>query len=132
MKKGFTLMELTIVLAILAIIAAIVVPTLLAATDRARLRADLSSAAAISNAMTLYTLERGGTLPPDLPAVLERLAYTDYLDAGLAPQTNNASWYIAGDNVRLNIAAVASERVRNRAFNGLNLDEQALITGGGA
>jgi type II secretory pathway pseudopilin PulG len=125
-------MELTIVLAILAIIAAILVPVFLAATDRARLRADVQSARVIASAITQYNLERGSPpsgYPANMANILTRLTQVDMLQAGAAlPQTAGAQWIVYGGTVRLDLrpplAVAAATRSRAAA---LSDEERALI-----
>ena len=52
--KGFTLMELIIVIAILGILAAIALPKFSGFTEKAKEAADKATAATISNAVKLY------------------------------------------------------------------------------
>ncbi len=75
-KKGFTLIELVVVIAILAILAAIAVPQLLGFQDRAREQADKQTAVQIRNALSL--LHANGELTV---AVLGTVTYTAGTDA---------------------------------------------------
>ena len=93
-NKGFTLLELLIALAILAIIAAILIPNFFATTDRARLRSDIQSARVIQNAIELYRAERG-TIPSgdNMAGMLESLTTSGFLRARDADiQTEGATW----------------------------------------
>ena len=124
-------MELTIVLAILAIIAVILIPTFLNTTDRARLRSDIQSARAIQNAMDLYRAERN---PPsswgaDIEAALDGL-----YDAGFftvenpEPQTEGAVWGLNSQGqVSVDISG-SPESIRNVA---LPAAEQPFVVGAG-
>lgn len=60
-KKGFTLIELIIVIAILGIIAAIAIPRFGNAQEGARIRADIASGKVIADAAS-WVLAEGGTL----------------------------------------------------------------------
>jgi len=109
-------MELTIVLAILAIIAVILIPTFLNTTDRARLRSDIQSARAIQNAMDLYRAERNpaSTWGTNITSALE-----DLYDAGFfsienpVPQTEGAAWGVTSQGqVYVNISG-SPESIRN-------------------
>ena len=129
-KSGFTLIELTVVLAILAILAAILIPTFLLTTDRARLRGDIQTARIIQNAIELYTVERGS--PPagataTMDARLQRLIAEGYLpNRNIRPQTQNANWVLDQTNrVRVNISG-ASDGAR-RAFENLTLEEREYV-----
>ena len=62
-KRGFSLIELTIVIAILGVIAAIAVPRYTAATQGAKLAALKASLDAIRTAIDLYAAEHNGRLP---------------------------------------------------------------------
>jgi len=131
-SRGFTLMELTIVLAVLAIIAAILIPTFLTTTDRARLRSDIQSAHVINNAMELYRAERGRAVAggADMAAVLTALHTAGYLRA-MTPggtQTDGAVWAVYGERVVVNIGGVTSDSV-HRAANNLPEEERRYISG---
>lgn len=131
-NSGITLMELTIVLAILAIIAAIVVPLFLLTTDRARLRGDIQSARVIQNAMDLYRIERGRSVEggTDIPLVVQNLERAGYINPrNVAIQTEGAVWVVAPQfGVRVNIAASPEEV--HRAYAGLPPEERQYVQGG--
>ena len=130
-KSGFTLIELTVVLAILAIIAAILVPTFLITTDRARLRGDIQTARIIQNAIELYAVERG-SLPGDANATLNARIEILY-NAGYLPretistQTRGASWVWDQTNgVRVDISGNVSAGTE-RALQNLTDEERELV-----
>jgi len=131
-KKGFTLIELTIVLAILAIIAAILIPTFLTTTDRARLRGDIQSARVIQNAMELYRVERGQAVGGTTMAErLTNLANAGYIEARNArTQTQGAEWVFYESRVLLDIS-VSPDGV-HRAYGNLSADERLFISRGRA
>jgi len=92
-NKGFTLLELLIALAILAIIAAILIPNFFATTDRARLRSDIQSARVIQNAIELYRAERGADPAGDMDAMLAHLTTAGFLRVrDTDTQTEGARW----------------------------------------
>jgi len=63
-KNGFTLIELLVVVAIIAILAAMLLPALAKAKERARAAVCMSNLKQISNAFHMYTLDYNGYLPP--------------------------------------------------------------------
>jgi len=128
-NKGFTLMELTIVLAILAIIAAILIPSFLTTSDRARLRGDIHSARVIQNAYELYRLERGVSPGDSIDSIIERLQMTDYLPGGdMETQTNGGMWvYSRVNGVQVDISECL-DGVK-RAYESLPDSEKAFVTG---
>ena len=129
-KKGFTLIELTVVLAILAIIAAILIPTFLLTTDRARLRGDIQTARIIQNAIELYNVERGG-MPAGgtIDERVQTLIAAEYLpNRNVRPQTRGANWVIDQTNrVRVDIRGGVSEGTR-RAFENLTEEERQYVS----
>ena len=128
--KGFTLMELTIVLAILAIIAVILIPAFLNTTDRARLRSDIQSARVIQNAMDLYRAERGqaveGVREENMVLVLENLTQAGFIAARDTDiQTEGARWIIDDGQVMVYIRY--SPDGVHRAYTSLSDAEQRLV-----
>lgn len=128
-NKGFTLMELTIVLALLAIIAAVLIPLFLTTTDRARLRSDIQSARVVQNAMDLYRVERGRRVAGgnDGALIVQNLQNAGYLDTRNAvPQTEGAIWRFCDDEgFRVDISDSPSG-VQSAADN-LTEAEQSMI-----
>ena len=130
-KSGFTLIELTVVLAILAIIAAILIPTFLITTDRARLRGDIQTARIIQNAIELYAVERG-SLPAgaNINAMIQTLITAGYLpNRDIDTQTRNASWVWDQTNgVRVNISGTGVPEGAQRAYLNLTPEERSLVS----
>lgn len=62
-RKGFTLVELVIVVAIIGILVAIAVPRFAGLTDNARIRTFQSNGRAIISAITIYAADHNGRFP---------------------------------------------------------------------
>ena len=113
--KGITLIELIIVLAVLAILAAVLIPNFFNVTDRARLRSDIQSARVIHSAMELYRIERGTQLSGSMTEILNTLRTAGLISNRAANiQTANAEWR-AGDNLVYVYVGRASDNVRSIA-----------------
>lgn len=100
-ERGLTLMELIIVLAVIAIISAIIAPNFIAATNRAKLKSDVQSAAVLQSAIELYNAEHAtgfGNSTAHISAVdgvisIDFLVGDGYLsEASKEPQTENLRW----------------------------------------
>ncbi|MFH1411101.1 MAG: prepilin-type N-terminal cleavage/methylation domain-containing protein [Candidatus Omnitrophota bacterium] len=74
-KKGFTLVEIMIVVAIIGLLAAIAIPNFVKARESAQKNACISNLKQIEGAMVLYNLDTGAN-----PATLAALS-PDYLKA---------------------------------------------------
>ena len=74
-KKGFTLIELIVVIAILGILAALAIPRFTGTLKSSKEKTDLATIRVIESAVQLYTAETGGT-----PTTIDDLD-PEYLDA---------------------------------------------------
>ena len=89
-RKGFTLVEIMIVVAIIALLAAIAIPNLLRARHNANESAAIAGLRTISTASESY---RAAQTPPAYPAALSNLsaALPPYIDSALSGATVSAS-----------------------------------------
>lgn len=92
-RKGFMLLELIIVVAIIGILAAVAIPNLVGMTDEAKVAKIQSDLSTIGTAMEVYHVKKGGTYPNDL-SVLE--GDNSYLKKVPEPPTG-ASKYTIGN-----------------------------------
>ncbi len=92
-RKGFMLLELIIVVAIIGILAAVAIPNLVGMTDEAKVSKIQSDLSTIGTAMEVYHVKKGGTYPDNL-SVLE--GDNSYLKKVPEPPTG-ASKYTIGN-----------------------------------
>jgi type II secretion system protein G len=71
-KKGFTILELLVVVAIIAILAVIAVPQFLGAIDKSRVSGEIADCASVSKALVMYNFDMS-----DYPAAAEGLVTND-------------------------------------------------------
>lgn len=69
LRRGFTIVELLIVIVVIAILAAISIVAYNGIQDRARTTAAMSAAKQVSDAVALYAVEHGDSYPANLAAV---------------------------------------------------------------
>ena len=68
-RKGFTLVEIMIVVAIIALLAAIAIPNLLSAKRTANTAAAKANIRALSTAAEVYATGHNGSYPADIPTL---------------------------------------------------------------
>ncbi len=91
-KKGFTLVELLVVIAIIALLVAILLPTLTRAKDLARQTACASNLSGLGKAMGLYAVNNDGVLPRTVAVAVIRLGdwHTPYFKSNIAASAQDA------------------------------------------
>jgi prepilin-type N-terminal cleavage/methylation domain-containing protein len=78
--SGFTLVEMMIVVAIIALLAAIAVPAFLRARQRSQNTKFINALRVASDALTLYAMENGGRYPADVNRGVVPEGMASYLD----------------------------------------------------
>lgn len=91
-KKGFTIVELVIVVAVIAILAAVMIPTFSGIIAKANLSADQQAVRQMNTALAMYAAENGA--PKDVIEVKKALdAHFVNVDGGLVPVTQGYAFY---------------------------------------
>ena len=129
-KKGFTLIELVIVISIIVILTSIVVPNFISTTEHSKLKTDIQTAVIVHNAIELYRMQNGD-LPSEvnnissLATLLRENNYINNME--LVPQLIGAEWeYDAtSGKILLNIAE-CSESIK-RLAESLTAQERQYI-----
>ena len=93
-RKGFMLLELIIVVAIIGILAAVAIPNLISMTDEAKVAKIQSDLSTIGTAMEVYHVKKGGTYPANLSTLA---GDNGYLKKVPDPPTGAGTYTIVGD-----------------------------------
>ena len=93
-RKGFMLLELIIVVAIIGILAAVAIPNLVGMTDEAKVAKIQSDLSTIGTAMEVYHVKKGGTYPANLSTLA---GDNGYLKKVPDPPTGASTYTIVGD-----------------------------------
>lgn len=78
-KGGFTLVELMVVVAVIAILAAIAMPQFLSAADRARNAKETADIQIIKNATKLYMIDKNVDTPPTVENLYKEGYLTEHV-----------------------------------------------------
>ena len=129
-NSGFTLIELIIVLAIVAIIGAILIPNFINTTDRARLRSDIQTTRVLQNALDLHNIEQPAPITGGgIDTIISTLDDRGYIDTRrVRVQTNGAVFVLdIHGEVKLNISNASSNSVRTTLYNQLSDQERHYV-----
>ena len=129
-KKGFTLIEMIIVITILGILAVLVVPRLMAYSEKARIAADQTMARSIANACALYITENG-QVDDTGDDLLELVAGYGLLDDDIVSQTAIEGKFQSNKYkgaVVTNNSTTGQITVRLQLVKGTNNDDDFIVT----
>jgi len=123
-RAGFTLIELMIVIAIIAILAAILVPNFLKARAQGQLTACKSNCKNIATALEMYASDNGGRYP-STGALATKLTAGNYLKlipSCPAAGTNLYSGVYMSTQTPDSFSFYCSGNNHGKAYTGFNLD----------
>ena len=120
-KKGFTLVEILIVVVILGILAAIVIPQFTEASTEARVSSLCSDLQTLRSQIELYKVQHND-IPPTLAAFEPQMIWT-----------SDAAGNTSGDKVRQGVFILGPylERVSENPFNHLTTLDASGVAGDG-
>jgi len=96
-RKGFTLIELMIVIAIIGILAAIAIPNFRKAREQARQKACFANMRVIQGAVEMYNMDSNAMIASVNSGIIGTLVSKGYLKAAPVPPEANCSYTASGD-----------------------------------
>ncbi len=132
-KKGFTLMEVLVVVAVLGILASIALPRVVAFMGQARLAADQATVSTLNGATSLYRIQSPEADPfedesKSSEALQATLVEGEYLASVLVPKTEDATFAWLLDEEKWYLLFDDSFYVISLA-DGLDMDAAGYFTG---
>ena len=88
MKKGFTLVEVILVLAIIAIIATIAIPQVNKYLDKANKSKILGAISDLNNSSLSWSIENNGSIPDDIQKIFQEHGDIEKLNINLKTDTS--------------------------------------------
>lgn len=138
-EKGFTMVELIVVIAILGILGALFVPTYGNMTTKARLTTDIFTVKTLSRTAATYKAEQGGLDPVKAGESIEKLCEVlkeqGYIEQAAKFQTENVALKVVANtdgtlDYKLDVKeAIAKNTSIQKALDQMNEDAREWVYG---
>lgn len=124
-RKGFTMVELIIVVAIIGIISALLVPAFGTISTKARLTTDIATVKTLKRTADSYKAEQG-TFPEatNLEGLNSELEEKGYIETYAMLQTKGAEIEVSGTTIRLDVTKVEDSKAVDTALK--QMDAQTV------